>query len=144
MAAEIGTMKVTEQVDALRALAIDPIGYLVVPRFIAMMVMLTLLMVLGDLFAIVGAAWTSQLLVGLDWRVLVQNLLESRLLDEFLLGIVKASCFGVAISCLSCHFGLAVRGGAVGVGRAVNASVVANAASIFILDFLVGWIWVLF
>ncbi len=141
--AELGTMVVTEQVDALRALAIDPIRYLVVPRFLAMMLMLTLLMVLGDLFAIIGAAATAQALIGLDWRVLVANLIESHLLDELLMGVVKASCFGVAISCISCHFGLTVSGGAAGVGRATNNSVVANATAIFVLDFIVGWIYTL-
>jgi phospholipid/cholesterol/gamma-HCH transport system permease protein len=141
--AELGTMVVTEQVDALRALAIDPIRYLVVPRFIAMMVMLTLLMVLGDLFAIVGAALTAQGLLGFDWQVLIQNLIESHLLDELLMGVVKAMSFGVAISCISCHFGLTVSGGAVGVGRATNSSVVSNAIAIFVLDFLVGWLYTL-
>jgi len=141
--AELGTMVVTEQVDALRTLAIDPIRYLVVPRFIAMMVMLTLLMALGDLFAIIGAAGTAQALLGFDWRVLVANLIESHLLDELLMGIVKAASFGVAISCISCHFGLTVSGGAVGVGRATNNSVVANATAIFVLDFIVGWLYTL-
>ena len=140
--AELGTMVVTEQVDALRALAIDPHTYLVVPRFIAMMVMLTLLMVLGDLFAVAGAAITSELLIGLNWRVLIANLLESHLLDEFIMGIVKAACFGVSISCISCHYGMTVRGGAVGVGRAVNDSVVASAAGIFVIDFFVGYLYV--
>lgn len=139
--AELGTMVVTEQVDALRALSIDPLGYLVIPRFIAMMVMLTLLMVLGDLFAIAGAAMTAQALLDIHWMVLLQNLIDSHLLDEFLMGIVKAAAFGVAISCISCHFGLTVRGGAVGVGRAVNNSVVANATAIFVLDFAVGWLY---
>jgi phospholipid/cholesterol/gamma-HCH transport system permease protein len=139
--AELGTMVVTEQVDALRALAIDPHGYLIVPRFVAMMVMLTLLMVLGDLFAIAGAALTSELLIGLNWRVLIANLLESHLLDEFAMGIVKATCFGISISCISCHYGMTVRGGAVGVGRAVNDSVVASAAGIFVLDYIVGYLY---
>lgn len=139
--AELGTMVVTEQVDALRALAIDPLPYLVVPRFLAMMAMLTLLMVLGDLFAIVGAALTAQLLVDLHWRVLLGDLLQSHLLDEFTMGIVKAACFGVSISCISCYFGLSVRGGATGVGRAVNNSVVSNATAIFIIDFAVGYLY---
>ncbi|MGM0574558.1 MAG: MlaE family ABC transporter permease [Myxococcota bacterium] len=139
--AELGTMVVTEQVDALRALAIDPLQYLVVPRFLAMMVMLTLLMVLGDLFAIVGAALTSEALLGLSWEVLVRDLVESRLLDEFTMGVVKAACFGVSISCISCYFGLSVRGGATGVGRAVNNSVVSNAAAIFVIDFAVGMLY---
>ncbi len=137
--ARLGTMVVTEQVDALRALAIDPLQYLVVPRFLAMMIMLGLLMVLGDLFAIIGAAVTSQVLLGLPWEVLVQDLVASHLLDEFMLGVVKSLFFGASISCISCWYGLAVSGGATGVGRAVNQSVVANATAIFVIDFLVGY-----
>lgn len=140
-AAELGTMVVTEQVDALRALAIDPIRYLVVPRFVAMMVMMTLLMVLGDLFAVVGAALTSQLLLGIPAELLIDGILENNFLDEFLMGIVKATCFGASISCISCYFGLAVSGGATGVGRAVNASVVANAAAIFVIDLVIGFFY---
>lgn len=139
--AELGTMVVTEQVDALRALAIDPIRYLVVPRFVAMMVMMGLLMVLGDVFAVIGATLTADTLIGVDPSVLISSLLESHLLDEYLLGLGKALCFGVSISVLSCWFGLGVRGGATGVGRAVNNSVVANAAAIFFIDFVVGWLF---
>jgi phospholipid/cholesterol/gamma-HCH transport system permease protein len=141
--AELGTMKVTEQIDALRALAIDPIRYLVVPRFIAMMIMLTLLMMLGDLFAIAGAAMTSQVVIGLNWEILIQDLLAGHLLDEYFLGIAKAFTFGISISCISCYFGLNVRGGAAGVGRAVNNSVVANAVGIFVLDFIIGLFYTL-
>lgn len=140
-AAELGTMVVTEQVDALRALAIDPIRYLVVPRLFAMMVMLTLLMVLGDLFAILGAAFTGQALIGLPWQVLVHDLLDAHLLDEFVMGIVKATAFGVSISAISCTLGLRVRGGARGVGAAVQATVVASAIAIFALDLLIGYLY---
>ena len=139
--AELGTMVVTEQVDALRALAIDPIGYLVVPRFVAMLVMMALLMVVGDLFAVIGAAATADIMLGVEPGVLVQGMLESQLLDEYLMGLVKSLCFGVSISVLSCFYGLGVTGGATGVGRAVNNSVVANAAAIFIIDFIVGWLY---
>lgn len=141
--AELGTMVVTEQVDALRALAIDPIPYLVVPRFIAMMVMMTLLMLLGDLFAIIGAAAVCDVLLGVSWEVLVQDILAAGLLDEFTLGIIKAFFFGVSISCVSCYYGLSVRGGATAVGQAVNNSVVANATAIFVMDFIVGAIYTL-
>lgn len=138
--AELGTMTVTEQVDALRALAIDPIRYLVVPRVFAMMVMLMLLTCLGDLFALVGGAITSQFLLRVDWRVFFWGVFESHLLDEFLLGLVKAYFFGLSISLVSCHFGLAVKGGATGVGRAVNASVVASAIGIFVVDYFVTYV----
>lgn len=138
--AELGTMAVTEQVDALRALAIDPIRYLVVPRVLSMMVMLFLLTCLGDVFALVGGAVTSQFLLKVDWRIFYWGVVESHLLDEFLIGLVKAFFFGLSISLVSCHFGLTVRGGATGVGRAVNASVVASAIGIFAVDYLVTFI----
>lgn len=139
--AELGTMKVTEQIDALRALAIDPIPYLVAPRFVAMVVMLLLLTVLGDLFALIGGAMTSQFILGVDWRVFFRGVMESHLLDEFTVGLIKAVCFGGSISIVSCHFGLSVSGGAAGVGRAVNSSVVTSAVGIFACDFLITYIW---
>lgn len=139
--AELGTMKVTEQIDALRALAIDPVPYLVAPRFVAMVVMLLMLTVLGDLFALIGGALTSQFILGVDWRVFFRGVFESHLLDEFLVGLVKAMSFGASISVVSCHFGLGVRGGAAGVGRAVNSSVVSSAVGIFACDFLITYTW---
>jgi phospholipid/cholesterol/gamma-HCH transport system permease protein len=137
--AELGTMVVTEQVDALRALAIDPLKFLVVPRFVAMVIMLGLLTCIGDLFALTGGALTSQFLLGVDWRVFYYGVVESHLLPEFLTGLVKAVFFGGSIGVVSCYFGLTVRGGAPGVGRAVNASVVTNAIGIFALDFLITY-----
>lgn len=142
--AELGTMVVTEQVLALRALAIDPVEYLVVPRFLAMMLMLGLLTVLGDLFALIGGALTSQLILGIDWYVFLQGVVEGRLLDEFFVGLVKATLFGVSISIVSCDYGLKVRGGATGVGRAVNDAVVASAIGIFGVDYVVTYAAVTF
>ncbi len=139
-AAELGTMTVTEQIDALRILAIDPIRYLVVPRFVAMVIMLALLACIGDLFALAGGAITTQWVLGVDWRVFYHGVLEAGLLGEFLMGIVKATLFGASIAIVSCWYGLTVTGGAPGVGRAVNASVVANAVGIFVWDFAVTWL----
>ncbi len=139
-AAEIGTMKVTEQVDALRALAIDPISYLIMPRFIAMVVMMTLLVVVGDATALIGGAVTSQILLGVDVRVFFASFLDLIHLEDLLLGVYKAFTFGVAIGIISCHFGMSARGGAVGVGKAVNDAVVAAAIGIFILNYVVTWV----
>ena len=139
--AELGTMKVTEQIDALRALAIDPIAYLVVPRFLAMVTMLLLLTVLGDLFALVGGAITSEFILGVDYRIFFRGVIESRLLDEFFVGLAKATAFGACISIVSCYYGLNVSGGAAGVGRAVNNSVVTAAIGIFVADFVMTWLW---
>ncbi len=139
--AELGTMKVTEQIDALRTLAIDPVAYLVVPRFLAMVTMLLLLTVLGDLFALVGGAITSEFILGVDYRVFFRGVFESRLLDEFFVGLIKATAFGASISIVSCYYGLGVSGGAAGVGRAVNNSVVAAAIGIFVADYVMTWLW---
>ncbi len=139
--AELGTMVVTEQVDALRALAIEPLGYLVAPRVLAMTVMLFLLTALGDLFALIGGGITSHLLLDVPFRVFVAQVIDADLVHEYILGLVKGSVFGLSIAVVSCYFGLGVRGGAVGVGRAVNNAVVAAAIGIFVTDLAVGLMW---
>jgi phospholipid/cholesterol/gamma-HCH transport system permease protein len=138
--AELGTMTVTEQVDALRALAIDPVSYLVLPRVLAMVVMMTLLNAIGNLFAFFGGVLTAKYLVGVDHWVFWNSFIEYITLADFMNGMVKATSFGLAIGLVSCYFGLAVRGGATGVGRAVNASVVASAVGIFVLDYFMTYL----
>jgi phospholipid/cholesterol/gamma-HCH transport system permease protein len=135
--AELGTMKVTEQFDALRALAINPIGYLVIPRVLSMIVMMFCLVVVGDLTALLGGAVTSQFLLGVDVEVFFWSIVTYVHLGDFLHGVWKAIAFGASIALISCHFGISVRGGAAGVGRAVNASVVGSAVAIFALDYLI-------
>lgn len=136
--AELGTMVVTEQVDALRTLAIDPMNYLAAPRFIAMIVMLFLLVALGDLFALLGGAITSHFMLDISFTVFTSQVIDAQLLDEYILGLIKGSLFGMSIAIVSCYFGFTVRGGATGVGRAVNNSVVASAIGIFAIDLVVG------
>ncbi|MBM4397219.1 MAG: ABC transporter permease [Deltaproteobacteria bacterium] len=139
--AELGTMKVTDQLDALRLLGIDPIRYLIVPRFLAMLIMLVLLTCIGDVFALLGGATAGRVVLGIDFRVYWQSVIESHLLDEFLMGLLKGFVFGGAISIVSCYWGLRVEGGAVGVGRAVNNSVVTAAIAIFVTNFVVSVLW---
>jgi phospholipid/cholesterol/gamma-HCH transport system permease protein len=139
--AELGTMTVTDQVDALRVLGIDPIRYLVVPRFFAMIGMLVLLTCIGDLMALIGGSIASSVVVNIDMRVFWQSVFESHLLDELFMGLVKAFMFGGAIGVVSCHFGLAVEGGAEGVGRGVNNGVVTSAIAIFVTNFFVTAVW---
>ncbi|MEM9067527.1 MAG: ABC transporter permease [Myxococcota bacterium] len=133
--AELGTMKVTDQVEALRALAIDPVGYLVVPRVIAMVFMMVVLCIIGDAVALGGAIVTADMILGVDPRIFLSSALERLETWDFLVGLIKAFLFGLMIALMSCYYGLATRGGAPGVGRAVNASVVAAAAGIFIADY---------
>jgi phospholipid/cholesterol/gamma-HCH transport system permease protein len=138
--AELGTMTVTEQVDALRAMAIDPIGYLVTPRFYGIVITLFLSTILADVLALLGASLAGRALLGVD-PVVFYNGLTSGLLGigDVVHGLVKSVVFGGAIALSSCHFGLATEGGAPGVGRAVNSAVVVSAAGIFVIDYLLSF-----
>ncbi|HEY6081308.1 MAG TPA: ABC transporter permease [Polyangiaceae bacterium] len=138
--AELGTMTVTEQVDALRAMAIDPIGYLVGPRFYGIVATLFLSTILADALALFGAAHAGRLLLGVDTSVFYNGLTGGLLgISDVVHGLVKSVVFGVAIALSSCHFGLATEGGAPGVGRAVNSAVVVSAAGIFVIDYLLSF-----
>ncbi|RMH39277.1 MAG: ABC transporter permease [Deltaproteobacteria bacterium] len=138
--AELGTMTVTEQLDGLRALAIDPVRYLLVPRVVAMIVCLFLLTAIGDLVAIVGGMAFAKLLLGIEVSTFYYSLVDNLKVADLVHGLVKALAFGGAIALSSCHFGVTVRGGAVGVGRAVNAAVVAAAVCIMLLDFFLTYL----
>lgn len=138
--AELGTMIVTEQIDGLRALAIDPLGFLVVPRFLAIIFTTVTMTIYADIVALFGAAMVSLPLVAVD-PVGFYNGLTAGLIGvvDVANGLVKAAVFGFAIALSSCHFGLTTSGGAPGVGRSVNATVVASATGIFLLDYLVSF-----
>jgi phospholipid/cholesterol/gamma-HCH transport system permease protein len=138
--AELATMTVTEQLDGLRALAIDPVRFLVVPRVLAMVVMLVALTAIGDLVALTGAAIVGRLMLGIEWSTMFHSFADNLKPYDFLHGIYKSIAFGAAIAMSSCYFGVTVRGGAVGVGRAVNAAVVAAAVSIMLLDFFLTYL----
>lgn len=138
--AELGTMTITEQVDGLRALAIDPVRYLIVPRVTAMMLTLFLLTVLGDVVALFGGALLGKAVVGVEMSVFWHSFVDNLNHWDFLNGLAKAATFGLVISVTSCYFGVSVRGGAVGVGRAVNAAVVSAAVGIMVLDFFLTFV----
>ena len=138
--AELGTMAVTEQIDALRALAIDPLGFLIVPRFLGIVTTLFLSTVFSDTLALFGAAYAGALILSVE-PVVFYNGLTSGLLgiSDVFHGLSKSLVFGVVIALSSCHFGVSTSGGAPGVGRSVNATVVVSAAGIFVLDYLVSF-----
>ena len=138
--AELGTMVVTEQLDALRVLAIDPISFLVTPRSIAIVITLFLSTVFADVLALVGAAYAGWGLLGVAPAVFYNGLTSGLLgISDVMNGLVKSVVFGIVMALASCQFGLGVKGGAPGVGKAVNATVVASAAGIFILDYFVSF-----
>jgi phospholipid/cholesterol/gamma-HCH transport system permease protein len=138
--AELGTMTVTEQLDGLRALAIDPIRYLIVPRVVSMMVMLVCLTVIGDLVALLGASIVAKAVLDIEFGIMYASFVDNLTPHDFLHGVIKSLAFGVSIAVTSCYFGVTVRGGAVGVGRAVNAAVVAAAVSVMLLDFFLTYL----
>ncbi len=138
--AELGTMVVTEQIDALRVLAIDPISFLIAPRFIAIVTTLLLSTIFADALALFGAAYSGLGLLGVAPGVFYNGLTSGLLgIGDVLGGLVKSIVFGIVMALASCQYGLGVTGGAPGVGKAVNATVVASAAGIFILDYVVSF-----
>ena len=139
--AELGTMVVTEQIDALRVLAIDPVSFLIAPRFLAMVITLFLSTIFADALALLGAAYGGFALLNVDPKTFYNSLTGSDLLGvaDVTSGLVKSVVFGAVMGLSSCQYGLDVKGGAPGVGRAVNATVVASAAGIFVLDYFVSF-----
>jgi phospholipid/cholesterol/gamma-HCH transport system permease protein len=138
--AELGTMVVTEQVDGLRALAIDPLSFLVAPRFIGIVVTLFLSTIFADVLALFGAAYAGDLLLGVEPTVFYNGLVSGLLsIGDVLHGLFKSIGFGVVLGLASCQFGLSTTGGAPGVGRAVNSTVVVSAAGVFVLDYLMSF-----
>ena len=138
--AELGTMVVTEQLDALRVLAIDPISFLIAPRFISIVSTLFMMTVFADALALFGAAYTGEALLGVSPTTFYNGLTGGLLgFGDVWNGLLKSIVFGLVIALTSCHFGLATKGGAPGVGRAVNSAVVASAAGVFVLDYLVSF-----
>jgi len=135
MAAEIGTMKVTEQIDALRTLATDPIQYLAVPRFLASIVMLPALTLIADIVGILGGAVITVFTLNhtlSDFMEYMQNYVG---MGDVIGGVIKASVFGAIISIVSCAYGFATSGGAEGVGKSTTSAVVISSMGILISDY---------
>lgn len=138
--AELGTMVVTEQIDAMRVLAIDPVSFLVAPRFVAITVTLFISTIFADVLALLGASLMGDALLGVAPTTFYNGLTSGLLgVGDVTSGLVKSVLFGVLIGLSSCQFGLGVTGGAPGVGRAVNATVVASAAGVFVIDYFVSF-----
>lgn len=135
MTAEIGTMKVTEQIDALRSMAADPVKKLVVPKLVATLVMLPALTAIGDLLGILGGLVVAILQLDLAPGLYLNDVLESLTLADVASGIGKSIFFGYFIAIVGCYNGLEARGGADGVGRATTNTVVMAAVMVLISDF---------
>lgn len=138
IAAELGTMRVTEQIDALRALGANPISYLVVPRFLACFLLIPLLTAIADAIGIVaGWAFSTQAL-GINSHMYWLHAENFVTAYDVIGGIVKSVFFGAAIAVIACHRGFNCGAGAQGVGKAATESFVVSFIAILVLDFLLG------
>lgn len=134
MAAELGTMKVTEQVDALRSLGADPLRYLVAPRLFAIAVMLPLLTGLANFVGVVGGMVIAKTELGVAPAFYVTSLVQFLTLTDIARSFVKAVVFALIIGGIACHQGLSADGGADGVGRATTRTVVFSSINVLIAD----------
>ncbi len=142
MAAELGTMRVTEQIDALETLATNPVKYLVVPRFIAGLIMLPALTIITDIVGILGGYFVTVVLLGTSSKSYMRATWDFLQMQDIYNGLIKACFFGAAFTLISCYKGYYTRGGAEGVGRATTGAVVYSFMTILISDyFLSAWLF---
>jgi phospholipid/cholesterol/gamma-HCH transport system permease protein len=134
MASELGSMKVTEQIDAMRALGTDPMKKLVTPRVISSIVMLFFLTIISDLVGLAGGSVISVLLLRLDASQYWTNAYQSLVFADVFMGLSKPLFFGFIIATIGCFYGLNAKGGTQGVGRATTQAVVAASVLILAVD----------
>lgn len=136
MAAEVGSMAVTEQIDAIRALGADPVKKLVVPRVVAAVIVMPLLAILALVFGFGGAMLVTSSQFNIPPGFFLRTALDSVGMNDFLSGICKCPVFGAIIALVGCHFGMTTTGGTEGVGKATTRTVVVVSIAILIADFL--------
>jgi phospholipid/cholesterol/gamma-HCH transport system permease protein len=135
MAAELGTMRVTEQIDALYVMAANPVKYLIVPRVIAGVIMLPILTIVSDFMGILGGYFVGVYVLNINEGIFVKNITRYVDLGDLYNGLTKAAVFGLILSLIGCYKGFNTTGGAEGVGRATTEAVVLAAITILISDY---------
>jgi phospholipid/cholesterol/gamma-HCH transport system permease protein len=141
MAAELGNMRVTEQIDALTTMGVSPVQYLLSPRMVASVLMVPLLCILYTTVGM-GGAW----LVAVEWLsvdpgIFIANIEKYLVLDDFWMGEIKAATFGFLIAAISCRQGFYASGGAKGVGEATTRAVVQSAVALLVMNYLItNWL----
>ncbi len=136
IAAEVGTMVVSEEIEALETMAIPPIRFLVVPRVLATTVMMVCLAAVADTMGVMGGMLTSRLALGIGTQQYLTHTFDILKVRDFLTGLVKAGVFGAIISSMACYLGLGVTGGALGVGAATTRTVVLTIVMLILTDLL--------
>jgi len=142
--AEIGSMQVTEQIDALRTLGADPIKKLVVPRFIAAIISFPFLTIIANLSGIIGAIIMAEIELGVTPRLFVSGMVGWVFISDLLSGILKTVFFGLIVAILGCYIGMNTEGGTQGVGRATTLTVVVSLVLIIIGDFFLTKLFLMF
>lgn len=138
MAAELGTMRVTEQIDALVTMGANPIQYLVVPRFLGCLLLIPALTVMADFMGVAGALFYAVGLLGIDWHHYIENSRHFVGNFDLFAGVFKSLFFGAAIALIACYRGFHCDPGAEGVGRAATAAFVYSFVMILLLDLVLG------
>ena len=138
MAADIGTMNVTEQIDALRVMGVDPVGYLVVPRFIAMLISMPLLIAESITFGLLASYIVTVYAYGVPKPWFMTHMLEHTNMTDLSVGMIKGFVFGILITLISCHQGLIAKDGAVGVGNGTTRAVVISSLTLLICNFFLS------
>lgn len=136
IAAELGTMKVTEQIDALETMGISPVRYLIQPRILACVVMVPFLVVFANFIAIMGALVVSVIGVDISTEMFLNGFRNSFKIGDFINGLIKAGVFGLIIGTVGCYEGFNARGGAEGVGSATTNSVVISSVLVLVFNFI--------
>ena len=139
-AAEIGTMKVTEQIDALYILKSDPIDYLVIPRLIACCLMLPMLTMLSLIVGLIGGTLVAEVFYGISQITFIDSIQNFIQTWDLVSALIKSVIFGALIAVIGCNWGLTTSGGAKGVGKSTTTAVVMALIAIFISNFFLSWI----
>lgn len=139
IAAEMGSMVVTEQIEALQSLGLAPARFLVVPRLLALMIMLPLLTIFADVVSIGGGMWIANAYAHISYDSFITSARQTIGIDDVLKGLFKSLIFGIIIAMIGSYQGLQTRGGAAGVGKATTGAVVISIIMIFITNFVMSY-----
>ncbi len=138
ISSEIGEMNVTEQIDALRTAAINPVEYIVMPRVLAGMLAVPMLIIWGDIISILFSFFSLYIVVGLAWPGFVKGMRSTFIPTDMYTSVIKGFIFGIVITSLGCYFGLQAEHGAKGVGKATTSSVIWASIVIIIFDYVIS------
>jgi phospholipid/cholesterol/gamma-HCH transport system permease protein len=140
ISAEIGSMVVTEQIEALQSLGLSPVRMLVVPRLVAMLVMLPILTVFADITGILGGMWIAQIYAHISYESFINSARASLPFTDILRGLIKSVVFAVIVAVIGSYNGLRTRGGAAGVGKSTTSAVVTAIILIFVFNFALSYV----